>query len=104
MLYRVQDIIGNSERTGIGSFRNAVFSETARIESKILTGKETEAENSGTILISLKNFDDSIAPDPGCLRGFTEGYLRMDTTPSEEEALALIESYLLKAGELQQRK
>ena len=76
-----------------------LFEETARMESKVLSGKETEA-------VKFKDyfdFSEKISTIPShrilaVLRGFTEGYLRMEISPSEEEALELMESQFIKSS------
>ncbi len=99
-LQGARDIIAEivNEQESVRSGMRKLFTETARIESKILTGKETEAEK----FRDYFDFAEKISTIPShrilaLLRGFTEGYLRMDITPSEEEALALIESQFIKS-------
>ncbi len=75
------------------------FEETARLESKVLTGKETEA-------VKFKDYFDYSEKIPtipshrilAVLRGFMEGFLRMEITPSEEQALAMIEALYIKSS------
>jgi uncharacterized protein len=76
-----------------------LFEESARMASKVLTGKESEA-------VKFKDyfdFSEKISTIPShrilaVLRGFMEGYLRMDISPSEEEALILIEGQFIKSS------
>ena len=91
----------NPYRSGI----RRLFEESGIIESKILTGKETEA-------IKFKDYFDyseKISTIPShrmlaVLRGFTEGFLRMEITPSEEEALMLMEDqFINSSGDRQQK-
>ncbi len=75
-----------------------LFEETARMESKVLAGKETEA-------VKFKDyfdFSEKISTIPShrilaVLRGFMEGLLKMDISPSEEDALAMIEDQFIKS-------
>ncbi len=76
-----------------------LFEEKARIESKVLTGKETEAEK----FKDYFDFSEKISTVPShrilaVLRGFMEGFLRMEITPPEEEALALMEGQFIKSS------
>ena len=74
-----------------------LFEETARMESKVLTDKETEA-------VKFKDyfdFSEKISTIPShrilaILRGFMEGFLRMEISPGEEEALILMENQYIK--------
>ncbi len=75
-----------------------LFEEHANLESKILSGKETEA-------IKYKDYFDfaeKIAKIPShrilaVLRGFMEGFLRMSIAPDEEEALEIIGEIFIKS-------
>lgn len=75
-----------------------LFEEHADLESKILSGKETEA-------IKYKDYFDfaeKIAKIPShrilaVLRGFMEGFLRMSIAPEEEEALEIIGAIFIKS-------
>ncbi len=100
-LQGARDIIAEmvNEQESIRSGIRRLFEESGRIESKILTGKETEA-------IKFKDYFDyseKISTIPShrmlaILRGFTEGMLRMEITPSEEEALIFIEGQIIKSS------
>jgi protein Tex len=100
-LQGARDIIAEmvNEQESVRSAMRKLFEETARVESKILSGKETEAEK----FRDYFEFSEKIATIPShrilaVLRGFTEGFLRMEITPSEEEALALIEARFIKSA------
>jgi uncharacterized protein len=96
-----RDIIAEmvNERESVRSAMRKLFEETARIESKILPGKESEA-------VKFKDYFDyaeKISAIPShrilaVLRGFMEGFLRMEITPSEEEALELLENQFIKSS------
>jgi protein Tex len=100
-LQGARDIIAEmvNERESIRSGTRRLFEESGRIESKILAGKETEA-------IKFKDYFDyseKISTIPShrmlaILRGFTEGFLRMEITPSEEEALMFMEEQFIKSS------
>ncbi len=76
-----------------------LFEDTASLQSKVLTDKETEA-------IKYKDyfdFSEAIYKIPShrilaVLRGFLEGFLRMSIAPLEEDALALIEKQYITAS------
>jgi uncharacterized protein len=100
-LQGARDIIAelvNEDETVRSKIRK-LFEESARMESKVLTGKESEA-------VKFKDyfdFSEKISTIPShrilaVLRGFMEGYLRMDISPSEEEALILIEDQFIKSS------
>jgi len=100
-LQGARDIIAEmvNEQESVRSAMRKLFEETARVESKILSGKETEAEK----FRDYFDFSEKIATIPShrilaVLRGFTEGFLRMEITPSEEEALVLIEDQFIKSS------
>ncbi len=100
-LQGARDIIAEmvNEQESIRSGIRRLFEESGRIESKILAGKETEA-------IKFKDYFDyseKISTIPShrmlaILRGFTEGMLRMEITPSEEEALMFMEDQIVKSS------
>jgi uncharacterized protein len=100
-LQGARDIIAEmvNEQEPVRSAMRKLFEETARMESKILTGKETEAEK----FRDYFDFSEKISTIPShrilaVLRGFTEGFLRMEISPSEEDALALIENRFIKSS------
>jgi uncharacterized protein len=76
-----------------------LFEERARMETRVITGKETEA-------IKFKDyfeFSEKISTIPShrilaVLRGFTEGFLRLEISPVEEEALVLIETQFIRSS------
>ncbi|MFI5194866.1 MAG: Tex-like N-terminal domain-containing protein, partial [Chitinophagales bacterium] len=76
-----------------------LFEDTANIESKLLSGKESEA-------IKFRDYFDyaeKISTVPShrmlaVLRGFMEGFLRMTISPREEEALDLIGDEFIKSS------
>ncbi|HSZ33734.1 MAG TPA: Tex-like N-terminal domain-containing protein, partial [Puia sp.] len=100
-LQGARDIIAEmvNEQESIRSGIRRLFEGSGRIESKILPGKETEA-------IKFKDYFDyseKISTIPShrmlaVLRGFTEGFLRMEITPSEEEALMFMEDQFIKSS------
>ena len=100
-LLGARDIIAEliNEDEFVRSKMRKLFEETARMESKVLTGKETEA-------VKFKDyfdFSERISTIPShrilaVLRGFMEGYLRMDISPLEEDALTLIEEQFIKSS------
>ena len=64
-----------------------------------LSGKETEAEK----FKDYFDYAEKISTIPShrilaVLRGFMEGFLRMEITPAEEEALALMENQFIKSS------
>ncbi|MDP9042920.1 MAG: helix-hairpin-helix domain-containing protein, partial [Bacteroidota bacterium] len=74
-----------------------LFEETARMESKVLSGKETEAVK----FRDYFDFSEKISAIPShrilaVLRGFTEGFLRMEISPAEEDAIAILEKQFIK--------
>jgi uncharacterized protein len=100
-LQGARDIIAelvNEDETVRSKIRR-LFEEFARMESKVLSGKESEA-------LKFKDyfdFSEKISTIPShrilaVLRGFMEGYLRMDISPSEEDALILIEDQFIKSS------
>jgi protein Tex len=102
-LQGARDIIAEivNEQETLRSAMRKLFEEKARIGSKVLTGKEAEAEK----FKDYFDYTEKIATVPShrilaVLRGFMEGYLRMEITPVEEEALALMEDrFILSSGE-----
>jgi len=75
-----------------------LFQETARMESKVLSGKETEAAK----FKDYFDFSEKISTIPShrilaVLRGFMEGFLRMEITPSEDEAILILEDQFIRS-------
>jgi uncharacterized protein len=100
-LQGARDIIAeiiNEEETVRARVRK-LFQETARMESKVLSGKETEAAK----FKDYFDFSEKISTIPShrilaVLRGFMEGFLRMEITPSEDEALFMLEDQFLHSS------
>lgn len=70
-----------------------LFEETAKVRSKVLSGKEQEAAK----FKDYFDFSEPIASIPShrmlaILRGFMEGMLKMDIAPEEDFALSQLES------------
>jgi len=93
-LQGARDIIAetiNEDATVRAKLRK-LFEDTASLQSKVLTDKETEA-------VKYKDyfdFSEQISKIPShrilaVLRGFLEGFLKMNIAPLEEEALQLME-------------
>ena len=100
-LQGARDIIAEliNEDESVRSKMRKLFEETARMESKVLTGKETEAVK----FRDYFDFSEKISTIPShrilaVLRGFMEGFLRMDISPSEEDAMTLIEDQFIKSS------
>jgi protein Tex len=100
-LQGARDIIAElvNEDESVRSKMRRLFEENARLECKVLSGKETEA-------VKFKDyfdFSEKISTIPShrilaVLRGFTEGYLRMEISPPEEDALDLMEKRFVKSS------
>ena len=94
-----RDIISEliNENDVVRAKMRLLFEQTACIQTKVLSDKETEG-------IKYKDYFDFSEPihkipshrTMAILRGFLEGVLRMSIAPIEEEALALIESIYLQ--------
>ena len=101
VLQGAKDIIAEiiNEEESVRIRMRKLFEEMARMESKLLSGKETEA-------IKFKDyfdFSEKISTIPShrilaVLRGFMEGFLRMEISPSEEDAIALLEEKFIKSS------
>jgi protein Tex len=99
-LQGARDIIAElvNEEESVRAGMRKLFEETARVETKVLSGKETEA-------IKFKDYFDyseKVSTIPShrmlaVLRGFTEGFLRMEITPAEDDALAFMEGRFIKS-------
>ena len=91
------EIINEQETVRCGMRK--LFEDSARMESKVLAGKETEA-------VKFKDyfdFSEKISTIPShrilaVLRGFMEGFLRMEISPVEENAIGLIEELVIKSS------
>lgn len=98
-LQGARDIIAESvnENAAIRARLRKRFEDTATLQSKVLADKETEA-------IKYKDYFDFSEPIHkipshrilAILRGFLEGFLRMNIAPVEEEALYEIEKDYIK--------
>ncbi|HEY4155613.1 MAG TPA: Tex-like N-terminal domain-containing protein, partial [Puia sp.] len=92
-LQGARDIIAEmvNENETVRARMRRLFEETANLESRLLSGKEAEAAK----FKDYFDYAELISTVPShrilaVLRGFTEGYLRMNISPVEEEALELI--------------
>lgn len=100
-LQGARDIIAEliNEDANVRAKLRKLFEDTATLQSKVLTDKETEA-------IKYKDyfdFSEAIHKIPShrilaVLRGFLEGFLRMSIAPLEEDALELIEKLYITAS------
>jgi len=97
-LQGARDIIAEmvNEQVTMRASMRKLFEEKARIETRLITGKETEAVK----FRDYFDYGEKISTIPShrilaILRGFMEGYLRMEISPSEEEALALMEKQFI---------
>ena len=76
-----------------------LFEDTATVQSKVLSDKETE----GIKYKDYFDFSEPVSKIPShrmlaIMRGFMEGVLRMSISPNEEDALAKIEKQFIKAN------
>jgi protein Tex len=98
-LQGARDIIAetvNEDASVRAKLRN-LFENTATLQSKVVTEKETE----GIKYKDYFEFSELIAKIPShrilaVLRGFLEGFLRIEISPLEDEALEMIESLYIK--------
>ncbi len=98
-LQGARDIIAetvNEDAAVRAKLRN-LFENTATLQSKVVTEKETE----GIKYKDYFEFSELIAKVPShrilaVLRGFLEGFLRIEISPLEDEALEMIESLYIK--------
>ncbi len=100
-LQGARDIIAEliNEQESVRTKMRRLFEETANLESKVLSGKEAEA-------VKFKDYFDyseKISTIPShrilaVLRGFMEGFLRMDISPEEEVAQEMIEAQFIKSS------
>lgn len=98
-LQGARDIIAElvNENAEVRAKMRKLFEDTATIQSKVLTDKETDG-------IKYKDYFDFAEPIHkipshrilAILRGFLEGVLRMSIAPLEEDALYLIEQQYIK--------
>ncbi len=100
-LQGARDIIAEliNEQESVRTKMRRLFEETANLESKVLSGKEAES-------VKFKDYFDyseKISTIPShrilaVLRGFMEGFLRMDISPEEEVAQEMIEAQFIKSS------
>jgi uncharacterized protein len=100
-LQGARDIIAEiiNEEESVRARIRKLFQETARMESKVLSGKETEAAK----FKDYFDFSEKISTIPShrilaVLRGFVEGFLRMEITPSEDEAIFILEDQFIRSS------
>lgn len=98
-LQGARDIIAEmvNENAEVRAKMRKLFEDTATIQSKVLTDKETE----GIKYKDYFDFSEPIHKIPShrilaILRGFLEGILRMSIAPVEEDALYLLEQQFIK--------
>jgi uncharacterized protein len=98
-LQGARDIIAETinENAELRAKLRKLFEDTATLQSKVLTDKETEA----TKYKDYFDFSEPIHKIPShrilaVLRGFLEGFLRMSISPVEEDGIALIEGLYVK--------
>ena len=98
-LQGARDIIAElvNENAEVRAKMRKLFEDTATIQSKVLTDKETE----GIKYKDYFDFSEPIHKIPShrilaILRGFLEGVLRMSIAPIEEDALYLLEQQYIK--------
>jgi len=99
-LQGARDIIAEmvNEDAEVRAGMRKLFEDTATVQSKILSDKETEG-------IKYKDYFDFAEPVSkipshrmlAIMRGFMEGFLRMNIAPEEETALLKIEKQYIKA-------
>ena len=100
-LQGARDIIAEiiNEEESVRARIRKLFQETGRMESKVLSGKETEAAK----FKDYFDFSEKISTIPShrilaVLRGFMEGFLRMDISPSEDEAIFILEDQFIHSS------
>ena len=100
-LQGARDILAEmfSEDADIRAAMRKLFQDKALLISKLVPGKETEAAKYRDYFA----FSEPISKVPShrimaVLRGFLEGFLRINIEPIEEDAIALLEKKLLKSG------
>ncbi|HLK29344.1 MAG TPA: Tex family protein [Puia sp.] len=100
-LQGARDIIAEmiNEDAAVRAKMRKLFEDNALLQSKVLSDKENEA-------IKFKDYFDFSEPIHkipshrilAVLRGFVEGYLRIDILPAEEDALDVMEKLYIKAS------
>ncbi len=98
-LQGARDIIAETvnEDAAVRAKLRKLFENTATLQSKVVAEKETE----GIKYKDYFEFSELIAKVPShrilaVLRGFLEGFLRIEISPLEDEALEMIESLYIK--------
>lgn len=100
-LQGARDIIAeivNEDAEVRAKMRN-LFERNATVSSKIVTGKETEAAKYKDYF----DFSEPVTKIPShrvlaVMRGFMEGFLRLGFSPSEEDALYILEKQFVKSS------
>lgn len=99
-LQGARDIISEvvNEDAELRAKMRKLFEDTATVQSKVLSDKETE----GIKYKDYFEFSEPVSKIPShrmlaIMRGFMEGLLRMNISPSEEEALMRMEKQFVKA-------
>ncbi len=100
-LQGARDIIAEmaNENENVRTGMRRLFAGTALWESKLISGKETEAAKYKDYF----EFAEPVSTIPShrilaVLRGFLEGHLRLSIAPAEEQALQLMESEFIKSS------
>lgn len=100
-LQGARDIISETvnEDADVRAKMRKLFEQTATVQSKILSGKE----ESGIKYKDYFEFAEPVSKIPShrmlaIMRGFMEGFLRMNISPDEEAALYKIEQQFIKAN------
>src|SRR4051812_29382568 len=100
-LQGARDIIAEimNEDESVRARIRKLFQETGIMDSKVLSGKETEAAT----FKDYFDFSEKISTIPShrilaILRGFMEGFLRMEISPSEDEALFMLEDHFIHSS------
>jgi uncharacterized protein len=98
-LQGARDIIAETvnEDAQVRARLRKLFETVATLQSKVVTGKETE----GIKYKDYFEFSEPISKIPShrilaVLRGFLEGFLRIEISPVEEEAMEMIEELYIK--------
>lgn len=100
-LQGARDIISETvnEDADVRAKIRKLFEDTATVQSKVLSDKETE----GAKYKDYFDFSEPVSKIPShrmlaIMRGFMEGVLRMSIAPAEEDALLRMEKQYLKAN------
>lgn len=100
-LQGARDIIAENvnENAEVRTLLRRLFEDKAMMESKLVPGKETEAQKYKDYF----EFSELIKTIPShrtlaILRGFLEGVLRISIAPTEEDAINKIEHHFIKAS------